>query len=245
MDGYKKQLKIYSLPRINYLAIIIFFVTFIGGIAVNFVATDMPYLTTGYVWADIILSLGLIAVGIFSHEVIHGLSAVIFGKCGGADLRFGMKLKDGLFFCHCKKPITINAYRIMLIMPFIITGLIPYIITVFFGGIMLIAVFAMLMAGAAGDIVMLCGLAKQKNGKNLVIDHPDAVAYYLLYKEDELPPDFVETTEEDEKRIMEENEKKTQERTRKGMLLKTLGIGIFCALVVLALYVMALVMKIL
>ena len=110
---------------------------------------------------------------------------------------------------------------------------------------MLIAVFSMLMAGAAGDIVMLCGLAKEKNGKNLVVDHPDAVAYYLLHKENELPENFEETTEEDERRIIEENERKTHERTRKGMLLKTLGIGLFYALVVLALYVIALVMKIL
>ena len=245
MEGYKKQLKVYNVKIINNIAVAIFFVAFIVGAVINFVATDSPYLATGKVWGDMILSVGLLVVGVFVHEGIHALAALIFGKTGGENIVFGIKPKEGFLFCHCKAPITVNAYRIMLILPFIITAVIPYIVTVITGGLMLIAVFSMLMSGAAGDLVMFFGLIKIKDGKNRrVLDHPDTVGYYLLYKEDELPDGFSEMTEEEEKAYIEKNTHPVAERTRKGMMLKILGIGVFCALVVVSLYIIALIMKI-
>lgn len=245
MEGYKKQLKVYNIKLINNIAVVIFFAAFIIGVVINFVATDSPYLATGKVWGDMLLSVGLIAVGVFVHEGIHALAALIFGKTGGENVVFGIKPKEGLLFCHCKAPITINAYRIMLISPFIITAVIPYIVTIFCGGLMLIAVFSMLLSGAAGDLVMFFGLAKIKDGKNrLVLDHPDTVGYYLLYKEEEFPEGVSEMTEEEEKAYVENSKNPVAERTRKGMMLKILGIGIFCALVIVGLYVIALMMKI-
>ena len=62
--------------------------------------------------------------------------------------------------------------------------------------------FAALLSGAGGDAVMFMSVCRLKPAA-LVLDHPEAPAYYVLYPENELPNDFVEVTEEQERELRE------------------------------------------
>jgi hypothetical protein len=141
-----------------------------------------------------------------------------------------------------KEPLTVSAYRITLILPVIITGLAPWAISVAFGNIFLIAVFSMLTAGGAGDIRMFAGLRKT-GGKRLIIDHPNTVAYYLLYKKDELPENFVEATPENERETFERMSVAESEHEQKSMMLKTVAIAFFILCVAVGLYFLARLMQ--
>lgn len=240
MEGYRKKLRVFNLGKINVLAVVLFFVFALSGLAINLFAAKSPYLATGSVAGDIGLSVGLIAVGLFVHEGIHGLAAIVFGKAKKGEVAFGFKIKDGLLYCHCKKPLEGKAYFVMLILPLIVTGIIPFAICVALGGLMQICVFSLMIAGAAGDIAMACGVIKNGDTERTVLDHPDMTAYYALYPENDLPDGFSETTEEEEKEILSSD----GIRDGKKLGMKILLIALFVALTVLGLFVIGLFMEI-
>lgn len=240
MEGYKRKLRVFNLGKINVVAVVLFFVFAAIGLAINLLAAKTPYLATGSVAGDIGLSVGLIVVGLFAHEGLHGLAAMLFGKVRPSDIAFGFKIKDGLLYCHCKKPLEGKAYCLMLVLPLIFTGLVPFAICTALGGLMQICVFALLIAGAAGDVIMLCGVISNRDTQRTVLDHPDMTAYYAYYPEGDLPEGFTETTEEEETRILSSAEV----RDGKKLGIKVLLIALFVALTVLGLFVIGLFMEI-
>ena len=240
MEGFRKKLRVFSLGNINVWATAIFFVSAVIGFAINLTVAKTPYLATGNVAGDIGLSVGLILVGLIAHEGIHALSAIIVGKCKKSDVSFGVKFKEGILYCHCEKPMKGGAYCVMLVMPLIVTGLIPYAVCVAAGGLLQIAVFAFMISGAAGDIVMLAGMLKNKDYKRMIKDHPKATAYFVLYDETSLPADFTETTEEEENELIEQAKAKDGKKLGISILL----IAIFISLTVLGLFLIGLFMKI-
>ena len=82
--------------------------------------------------------------------------------------------------------------------------------------------------------------------KALIMDHPTALAYYLVYPEDALPEGFTEATEEDEAEALKNSVGQpyySEKAKKKSILLKCLGILAFLALYVLAMYLISLFMK--
>ena len=77
--------------------------------------------------------------------------------------------------------------------------------------------------------------------KQLILDHAQAPAYYLVYPENELPETFVEVTETQEEELLEEM-KKPNQGSRNNML-KILAVMIFLVLAVAGIFVAALFMK--
>ena len=92
---------------------------------------------------------------------------------------------------------------ISLLMPLIITGIIPIIIATILLDYKYILLFALMISGAAGDVVMIGKLLKFKKAK-MILDHPKAPAFYLLYDENEIPEDFVEVTDAMEQEILKQ-----------------------------------------
>lgn len=145
---------------------------------------------------------------IILHEGIHALSALLFAKAKPKDVEFGAIWAQLMFYCHIKKPMTARAYRAVLIMPIIFTGIIPLIIVTVFASPYLIVLFALMVAGGAGDVVMFAETFKYSPNQ-LIEDHPKAPAYYLVFEEGaELPEDFVEVTEEQEQELLDKMNKR-------------------------------------
>lgn len=236
MEGKKKELRLYPLGKINVVATLVFFLLYLITLSVKLFGIKGQYTATGSVAWDIVLTVSLVAVGVLLHELFHGGAAMVFGKCARKDVKIGADLKQGLFYCHCSRPITIGAYRMMLITPLIVTGLIPYVICLFFGGLIIPVAFSLLFAGATGDVAMFCGLLKEKDKNLLVLDHSKTTAYYLLHDE---TWEGTEISEEEEERLIAES--KTKGAASLGV--KIVLIALFLALVVLALFVVGLIMK--
>ena len=236
MDGYRKKLRIYNIGKINVAAVAAFFCLFLAGIALSAFCAKAPYVVTGHIAGDAGLAVGLVIVGVVAHEALHGLGAMLFGKVKKGDIHFGANLRSGVFYCHVGTPVTMKAYKAMLILPLLVT-LIPYALVIAFGGTCLLAAFSMLLAGCAGDVAMTIGLCREKEKNRLVSDHPDTTAYYVLVPEEEA--DFDELTEEEEKAIIEDNRKNGGVK----LGIKIILIAIFLALFALCTYVVALVMR--
>lgn len=241
---YKKELKIFNLNKIASLSILLFAVCFVAGALVNLLAFRRPLLLTDKVYWDIVITLVLMSGGIVIHEGIHALGAMIFGKCKKENISFGFIPRQLMFYCHAEKPMTASAYTLMLLLPVVVTGFIPFILSVCLGNIFLVVAFAMLISGGAGDLIMAASLRKIP-ASALLLDHPKAPAYYLLYKSDALPENFNEVTPEQEEALLKSIQEKPLSDSSRGRnnLLKILAIFIFLAFVVTVVFLIALLMK--
>ena len=117
------------------------------------------------------------------HELIHGLFFSMLAEGKFKSVKFGIMPAKKLFsfYCQCKEKLRLNQYRIAIIMPLIITGIIPAIVSILIGDNLLFSwsIICILLAG--DDILILLKTSKEK--KNVwIFDHPTKGGYYV-YRE--------------------------------------------------------------
>jgi hypothetical protein len=123
----------------------------------------------------------LIAVllGVVVHELIHGLSWVIFGHKPFSAIKFGFQWKTITPYAHLKEPVEVNAYRMGGFMPGLILGIVPYLLGILFGDGNLFWFSLVHTAAAGGDWLILWLIRNVKAG-TLVEDHPTNAGCYVL-----------------------------------------------------------------
>lgn len=241
---YKKQLVKFDLNNIALASLIMFAVPFIVCAAINVFIISPLQTMTGRVNLDLLVVISGLIIGIVIHEGLHALGGLITGAAKPKDINFGINLKQGMFFCHFKKPMTVSSYMFVLILPLIVTGIIPLVISTIYGNIYLIVIFSFMVSGAAGDIIMFGSLIK-KDKKALIFDHESAPAYYLLYKKESLPADFEECTDLQEQELLDMMKKSpySSEKGKKNPLIKILLIAIFLVSVIAGIFLAAIILK--
>jgi len=126
----------------------------------------------------IIYLLPLILVGIFVHELLHGISWAFYSSKGMKSIKFGFKWKFLTPYCHCKEPLKLQHYRIGVAMPLLILGILPSIIAIIIGSGALLTFGIIFSWAAGGDIIALFMLRKLDN--NLYVsDHPTEMGFYI------------------------------------------------------------------
>ncbi|MBO4539636.1 MAG: DUF3267 domain-containing protein [Clostridia bacterium] len=242
---YKKKLIAFNIKKADNFAVILFFVSFVLFGAINLFDKRTPVLTTGSVWFDSLLALGIFVVGMFAHEGLHALSGMAFGKLKPSQIKFGFDLRGANLYTHFDSPMPIKGYIATVIMPCVITALIPIALLTALGGIIPLGAACLLFAGCAGDIIMFFSAVKQDKNA-LVSDHPTALAYYLVYPENAVPDGFSETTEEEETALLAKAQNKafeSEKAKKRSIMSKCLGILVFLALYVLVMYLVSLTMQ--
>lgn len=195
----KKQLITFDLMKINITAIVMFAVPY--AIAETLRFTVFTERLWHVVWWDIILLIAGYVLLLAAHEGLHALAMIM---CGAkpSSVRFGVIPKQFMLYCTTDTPLSARKYAFVLVLPGIVTGLIPLALATVFLNFPYVILFAALLSGAGGDAVMFMSVCRLKPAA-LVLDHPEAPAYYVLYPENELPNDFVEVTEEQERELRE------------------------------------------
>ncbi|WP_338470809.1 DUF3267 domain-containing protein [Niallia sp. XMNu-256] len=160
-----RKASIYTII-IGILAFIAFFS--IWGFEFNFSLDFLWKFYLGYV------------VGVIIHEALHGFGFIVFGKAKITEVKFGFILKHITPYAHCKVPIKVKAYRIALLLPVILTGIIPLILALAIGNGLLLAISVFLMAGGIGDWIIFRKI-KPYSGNALLEDHPNAIGC-IIYK---------------------------------------------------------------
>jgi hypothetical protein len=111
------------------------------------------------------------------HELIHGLTWMILLKKNYRIIKFGIKCFTP--YCHCKIPMNIRCYKIGVAMPFVMLGLIPWIISLFIGNGFVFYLSLLCSLSSSIDILGLYLLYKLGNDSR-VLDHPEKVGFVLL-----------------------------------------------------------------
>ena len=124
-------------------------------------------------------ALGVFVVGILLHEVIHGLSWMVFGKKPRSAIAYGFQIKTFTPYAHCVEPMDVRAYRLGAAMPGLLLGVLPWLAGVVTGnGPVLIFGFIFTLA-ALGDAMILWLIRGVAPG-SLVLDHPTQAGCYVI-----------------------------------------------------------------
>ena len=146
------------------------------------------------IFAIIAAKTGRVSVGLFSsisrylilmlmllvlivvHELVHGFTWGLFAKNGFKSIEFGVIWKSLNPYCTCRDPLTKIQYILGAIMPCIVLGVIPSIISLFNGSLGLLFVGAIMIMSAGGDL-LICKmiLGSKDTPSSVYIDHPTEI----------------------------------------------------------------------
>lgn len=131
------------------------------------------------IFDNIFISLTFIIIGALVHEFIHGLFWAIYLPNGFKSIRLGISWKFLTPYCHSKAPLKLKHYRLGGVMPGILLGIVPSIISVFTGNVELFAFGLFFTMAAGGDFLMIWLLRKERKN-TMVQDHPDKIGCIIL-----------------------------------------------------------------
>lgn len=129
-------------------------------------------------WNFVVLII-VVLLGVVIHELIHGISWVIFGSKQFSAIKFGFQWKTVTPYAHLKEPVDVSAYRIGAFMPGFILGILTYILSILFGDGNLFWFSLVHTAAAGGDWLILWLIRNVKNGMQ-VEDHPTNAGCYVI-----------------------------------------------------------------
>lgn len=117
-------------------------------------------------------------VGIILHEFFHLFGFMLWGKCRWSDLVFGINKELGVAYAGTKKTLRNRTMKKALLLPFWLTGLLPFIVGIYLNDGPLIAASAFLIGGAAGDFAMYKQL-REIRGDAYIIDDLERPQLYV------------------------------------------------------------------
>jgi len=94
------------------------------------------------------------------HEVIHGLAYRVMGV-KGKNIVFGGYLEKGVFYCKCKEYINKKSIMVSLLAPFILIGILTFILGYVVKSSLLVKLSVCNISGAAADLMMFVFFLRQ------------------------------------------------------------------------------------
>ena len=113
------------------------------------------------------------------HELLHGFTWAAFCRNGLKSIRYGIQWQALTPYCHCKEVLPLRAYIVGGAMPGIVMGVIPAMAGVVTGMFLLFLFGLFFTLAAAGDMLIIWMLRKQRK-EDLVQDHPELIGCYVL-----------------------------------------------------------------
>lgn len=135
---------------------------------------ELQHLKENLLWIFVIVLLAMVL-----HESLHALAWLVLTKGDYKNISFGVIWRNITPYCHYAKTVTIREYRIALIAPGILTGFIPFVISLFLGSFPLLFFALLFTFGAAGDFIILWLIRNEKSTAQ-VKDHPDEIGCLMI-----------------------------------------------------------------
>ncbi len=131
---------------------------------------------------DIVASLLIVLGAIVGHEALHAIGWKFFGRLPWSALRFGVDWKTLSPYCHAKAPMRVSAYRIGAILPGLLIGFLPLMLSLVTGNAPWVLFGAFMTSAAVGDLYVLW-IIRHLSPNAWVIDH-DSHAGCYVFQED-------------------------------------------------------------
>ncbi len=101
-----------------------------------------------------------IMVVVVIHEMLHGVGIVRFGHVPRQAIRFGFLWSALMPYCHCTVPLSVRAYRRMLLLPLWVTGGVAWLALLIAPSDWLALVTGMTCAACVGDVWIVLKLRR-------------------------------------------------------------------------------------
>ena len=121
----------------------------------------------------------LVLLGIFLHELIHGVAWAYFGKKSLKTIHYGINWKVLSPYAHCREPLPVWVYRLGAVLPGIILGFIPALIGILTGNGWIFLYGLIFTVAAGGDLVVLW-LLRHQESHEWVLDHESRAGCHLI-----------------------------------------------------------------
>lgn len=178
LDNYTKEKRTIDIMEANNLALKIIGVGVIL-LGVTFFLIWKP--TVGITWQSSILFFLFFILGIVVHELLHGLAFGLFAKSGFKSIRFGF-IKEYLTpYCHCKEPLKLKHYFIGALLPAVVLGVVPIILSFIMGSLFWLIFGIAFFSAAAGDFLVVWVL-RHEDPEALVQDHDSEAGCWVFHK---------------------------------------------------------------
>ncbi|MCP5099700.1 MAG: alpha/beta fold hydrolase [Chloroflexi bacterium] len=128
---------------------------------------------------DIVVGLLALFAGIVLHEWLHGIGYVRVGGLPKTAVRYGFSWKMLAPYAHAKAPMRASAYRVAVLMPGLLLGVLPGIIGVVANVWWLVLWATMMLIAAGGDTAVIIAI-RHVPANNWVLDHPQKVGCQVL-----------------------------------------------------------------
>lgn len=119
----------------------------------------------------------VLALSVVVHELLHGLGFTLAGRVPWSEVELG--LKGVMPYAHCKVPLAASAYRVSIVLPGGLLGLVPGLVGLVWGNAWL-TVYGTLMSIAALGDGMILWLIRSVPGEAHVQDHPSVPGCQVL-----------------------------------------------------------------
>lgn len=174
MEGYTMEKKTISILAANIWALVVMVVLLIVG----FVLMSLLWDELHFFGAGFLLIIAIIP-GFVVHELIHGFTWMLVTHSSFSHLRFGAM--TGAIYCHIDVPMKKRGYVIGALMPLVILGIVPFVLSFALNSIWLMIFGVILIAGAMGDVMIVWALRHEPK-ETLVYDHPSEAGCVVYHR---------------------------------------------------------------
>jgi hypothetical protein len=165
-----------SLVRANVVVLFIAVPLIIVQLAGFLLLHPLRQLSITWNWLVFFL---VVVAGIGIHELIHALTWMVVGRKPRSTIRLGIQWKTMTPYAHLTEALEVNAYRAGALMPGLLLGILPYLLSLALGDGSLLWFSILHTTSAGGDWLILWLLRKVKGGM-LVEDHPTQAGCYVI-----------------------------------------------------------------
>jgi len=175
MMASKRDLSI-SMARANVVVIFISIPVAILQFAIFRVVHGAEKMETTW---NVVVLIAVVLLGVVAHELIHGITWAILGHKPLSAIKFGFLWKTFTPYAHLQEPVEVSAYRIGALMPGLILGILPYILSLLLGDGNLFWFSLVHTSASGGDWLILWLIHNVKSGMQ-VEDHSTNAGCYVI-----------------------------------------------------------------
>lgn len=172
--------EIIEVGKANRVALLMFFPIATGGIIPFVLIYGFEPIANGFFILkhnQLLLLIGFLATVII-HEGIHGITWAIFAKHGLKSISFGIKWSHLTPYCHCSETLNRTHYILGGIMPGIVTGIVPLLISYATANGWLLLISVLLIATAVGDFMVIKRVLRYSHNYRF-LDHPTEIGFIV------------------------------------------------------------------
>ena len=105
---------------------------------------------------------------IIVHELIHSITFALFAKEHLRSISFGFIVQYLTPYCTCKEALKKLEYLLSVLMPTILLGILPCLVSIFNGSSILFVLGAFMIIGGGGDILISLKLLRNPYQKDAI-----------------------------------------------------------------------------